>query len=430
VPGCAVVGIQWGDEAKGKVVDYLAEQVECVARFQGGNNAGHTVVVNGTEYILHLIPSGIIHAGVTCIIGNGVVIDPRVLLGEMDDLLAHGIEAEGRLWLSDCAHIIMPYHRTLDGADEDGRRQWRVGTTGRGIGPVYSDKVSRAGIRAGDLLDESLFREKLVEFLPHKNRLLCDLFGQTDPVSFDRVCDEYIKYGQRLRPHICDTVVKINSLLDDGKSVLFEGAQGALLDVDHGTYPFVTASNTVAGGVCTGLGIGPSRIDHVVGVLKAYTTRVGQGPFPTELGGGIGQLLLERGHEYGRTTGRARRCGWFDAVAARRGVMVNGVTSLALTKLDVLSGVETIKICTSYNYRGQPIDQLPSNPDALAECEPVYEKIQGWSEPISTCSSFDDLPQAAQKYLRRIEELLSCPISLLSVGPARADTIVLDNPLT
>jgi len=429
MPGYAVVGIQWGDEAKGKVIDYLAERVECVARFQGGNNAGHTVVVSGTEYIFHLLPSGIVHPKVSCIIGNGTVVDPRVLLGEIDDLAPHGIEVEGRLWLSDRAHIIMPYHRTLDGADEDGRRQWRIGTTGRGIGPVYSDKVSRSGIRAGDLLDESLFREKLVEFLPFKNRLLSKMFGHTDPINFDRVCDEYAEYGRRLRPYICDTVVKINSLLDERKSVLFEGAQGALLDIDHGTYPFVTASTTIAGGICGGLGVGPSRIDKVIGVVKAYTTRVGQGPFPTELGGRIGQRLLETGYEYGRTTGRARRCGWFDAVAVRRGVMVNGTTSLALSKLDVLSGIETIKLCTSYNYRGQPVDQLPSNPAALRECEPVYETMPGWSEPISRCRSFDELPDAAQAYTRRIEELAGCSISMVSVGPDREDTILLYDPL-
>jgi len=429
MPGYAVVGIQWGDEAKGKVVDYLAERVECVARFQGGNNAGHTVVVGGTEYIFHLLPSGIVHPEVSCIIGNGAVVDPRVLLGEIDDLAPHHIEIEGRFWLSDRAHIIMPYHRTLDGADEDGRRQWRIGTTGRGIGPVYSDKVSRSGIRAGDLLDESLFREKLVEFLPFKNRLLSEMFRHTDPLSFDRVCDEYTEYGRRLRPYICDTVVKINSLLDEGKPVLFEGAQGALLDVDHGTYPFVTASTTIAGGICGGLGVGPSRIDKVIGVVKAYTTRVGQGPFPTELGGPIGQRLLETGYEYGRTTGRARRCGWFDAVAVRRGVMVNGTTSLVLSKLDVLSGIKTIKLCTSYNYRGQPVDQLPSNPDMLRECEPVYETMPGWSEPISSCRSFDELPGAAQAYTHRIEELAGCSISIISVGPGREDTIPLYDPL-
>ncbi len=429
MPGYAVVGIQWGDEAKGKVVDYLADRVECVARFQGGNNAGHTVVAHGKEYVFHLLPSGIVHPDVSCIIGNGTVVDPRVLLDEMDKLAGHKIDYEGRLWLSDCAHIIMPYHRTLDGADEDGRRQWRIGTTGRGIGPVYSDKVSRSGIRAGDLIDESLFREKLVEFLPLKNRLLIELFGESDPISFDRVCDEYIEYGRRLRPYICDTVVKINSLLDEGKSVMFEGAQGALLDVDHGTYPFVTASTTVAGGICGGLGIGPSRIDKVIGVVKAYTTRVGQGPFPTELGGRIGQHLLEKGYEYGRTTGRARRCGWFDAIAIRRGVMVNGTTSLALSKLDVLSGIETIKLCTSYNYRGQPVDQFPSNPDALGECEPIYETMPGWSEPISNCRSFDDLPGTAQAYIRRVEELAGCPVSILSIGPARNDTILMNDPL-
>jgi len=429
VAGYAVVGTQWGDEAKGKVVDYLAERVDCVARFQGGNNAGHTVVANGSEYVLHLVPSGIVHAEVSCIIGNGTVVDPRILLHEIEELGARGITADGRLWISDCAHIIMPYHRILDGADEDTRRQWRIGTTGRGIGPVYADKVSRYGIRAGDLLDESVFREKLVEFLPYKNRLLTEIFRHTDSIGFDKVCQEYIGYGTRLEPYICDTVLEINSLLDEGKTVLFEGAQGAMLDIDHGTYPFVTASNTTAGSVCTGLGVGPSRIDGVIGVVKAYTTRVGQGPFPTELGARIGQHLLEHGYEYGRTTGRPRRCGWFDAVIARRGILINGATSVALTKLDVLTGIETIRICTSYNYRGRPVDQPPSNPDTFRECEPVYEKMPGWTEPLTKCRSFDELPANARAYVRHIEELIGCPVSLLSIGPGRDDTIVLHDPL-
>ncbi|MCD6287855.1 MAG: adenylosuccinate synthase, partial [Candidatus Hydrogenedentes bacterium] len=313
MPGYAVVGIQWGDEAKGKVVDYLAERVDCVARFQGGNNAGHTVVVNGTEFILHLVPSGVVHPDTTCVIGNGTVVDPRVLLREIEELSARNIEFDGRLWISDSAHIIMPYHRLLDGAEEDHRRQWRVGTTGRGIGPTYTDKVARSGIRAGDLVDESLLREKLVEFLLFKNRLLTEIFKGHDPLDFDEVCREYIEYGRQLAPHICDTTAKLNALIDDGKSVLFEGAQGAMLDIDHGTYPYVTSSNTTAGAVCTGLGIGPTRVNAVIGILKAYTTRVGEGPFPTELTDEIGEFIRKEGGEFGATTGRPRRCGWFDA---------------------------------------------------------------------------------------------------------------------
>lgn len=428
MPGYAVVGVQWGDEAKGKIVDYLAERVDCVVRFQGGNNAGHTVVAKGSEYILHLVPSGIVHPKVTCIIGNGTVIDPRILIREIDELSARNIDFTDRLWISDSAHIIMPYHRMLDGVEEDHRRQWRVGTTGRGIGPAYSDKVARNGIRAGDLIDESLFREKLVEFLPFKNRLLTDLFKGDDVLEFDDVCKEYTGYGTRLEPYICDTTVKLNQLLDDGVSVMFEGAQGAMLDIDHGTYPFVTSSNTSAGAICTGLGIGPAKVNAVIGIVKAYTTRVGEGPFPTELGGRFGRHLLTEGYEYGRTTGRARRCGWFDAVVARRGVMVNGTTSVALTKIDVLKGVETLKICTGYNYRGERIDQLPTNPSILRECEPVYEKMPGWDEPLDKCTSLDDFPANAKAYINRIEELIGCPISILSVGPARAQTIVVRDP--
>lgn len=428
MPGYAVVGIQWGDEAKGKIVDYLSERADCVARFQGGNNAGHTVVVGDTEYVLHLIPSGIAHPDVTCVVGNGTVIDPRVMLREIEELAARNISFDNRLWVSDSAHIIMPYHRMLDGAEEDHRRQWRVGTTGRGIGPAYADKVARNGIRAGDLTDESLLREKLVEFLPFKNRLLTEMFKGDDAMSFDDVCKEYTDYGKRLKPYICDTTVKLNQLLDEGKSILFEGAQGAMLDIDHGTYPFVTSSNTTAGAVCTGLGVGPSRVNAVIGIVKAYTTRVGEGPFPTELGGRIGQYLLTEGYEYGRTTGRARRCGWFDAVVARRGVMVNGATSVTLSKIDVLKGVETLKICTAYNYRGEQIDELPTNPAALRECEPVYEKMPGWDEPLDACTSFDEFPENAKAYVNRIQELIKCPISILSVGPARAQTIIVQDP--
>lgn len=424
MPTVAVVGMQWGDEGKGKITDLLAGEAEMVVRYQGGNNAGHTVVVRGEEFKLHLIPSGILYSDVLCVLGNGVVINPKVLLGEMDGLAGRGIDPS-RIRISDRAQVIMPYHPLLDRLEEESRTAWRLGTTGRGIGPAYVDKYFRYdAIRMVDLLDEKVFGERLSEALKHKNYLLRKLFDHPG-LDFGEIFEEYRGYAGRLRPLVTDTSLLVHQAIKEGKRVLFEGAQGTLLDVDHGTFPFVSSSNPVAGGVSPGVGIGPTLIDEVVGIIKAYTTRVGEGPFPTELSGDQASLLRDgRGREYGVTTGRPRRCGWFDAVIARYAARVNGVTSLVVTKLDVLDRFDAVKICTGYRYHGEVLSEFPASLNVLAECEPVYEELPGWRRDITGIRRYEELPGEAKAYLARLAELTGAPIAIVSVGWDRAETII------
>ncbi len=424
--GYVVVGMQWGDEGKGKVVDYLTEQVDVVVRHQGGNNAGHTVVVNGNTTILHLLPSGILHSGRQCIIGNGTVLDPAVLLKEIDGVLAAGHELEGWLFISDCAHIIMPYHKLLDKVQEQFRGEGKIGTTGRGIGPAYADKADRLGIRFGDLLNLSMFREKLAKVLEYKNAVLKSL-GES-PYDVSEVYAEYEGYAERLRPYVGNGVTLVHNALKDGKRIMFEGAQGTMLDIDHGTFPYVTSSTTVAGGVCAGAGVGPSVVRGVAGIVKAYCTRVGTGPFPTEETGEVGERLRQEGHEYGATTGRPRRCGWLDMVQLRRAALLNGATSIVLTKADVLSAFDTIRIAVAYELDGRRTDEFPSQTCQVEQVTPIYEDYPGWREDITGCKTWEELPEKAQKYFRRIEELAGVPISLVSVGPGREQTIKLTEP--
>ena len=423
-----VVGTQWGDEGKGKVVDILAEFVDVVVRFQGGNNAGHTIVVDGERLVLHQIPSGILHPRKKCVIGNGVVVDPKVLLEEMEGLERRGVKVgPENLLISEAAHVIMPYHRVFDVARERAAGKDAIGTTGRGIGPAYEDKVGRRGIRMIDLMDPQVFRKKVQDQLKEVNPYLKERF-QEKPFSLKEVVEEYSGYAERLRPFLTNTSVFLDTEMKAGRSVLFEGAQGTFLDLDHGTYPYVTGSNTVAGNACTGSGVGPTKIDGVVGIVKSYTTRVGAGPFPTELKDELGQMLRERGQEYGATTGRPRRCGWLDMVLVRDAVRLNGITDLALTKLDVLTGIPTVKICVAYQYKGKRLEEVPASTEILWECVPVYEELKGWDEDIRYAKEIEELPRAAQRYLRRIEELADVPISLVSVGSSRGDTIMIKNP--
>jgi len=425
VAGVVVVGSQWGDEGKGKITDFLAEKADLVVRYQGGNNAGHTVVVGDREFKLHLIPSGILCPNTTCVIGNGVVVDPAILIQELDDLEEKGIRTDFLL-ISGRAQVIMPYHRRLDELEEDRRGDNKIGTTRRGIGPAYLDKIARVGIRVSDLIDPEIFKEKLATVLEEKNRLLMRLYD-AQPFNLEEVVRDYQQYADRLRRYVADTSLVAYQALRQGKKVLFEGAQGTLLDIDHGTYPYVTSSHPVAGGACVGSGIGPTWIDQVMGVVKAYTTRVGEGPFPTELLDEQGERLRDKGREYGTTTGRPRRCGWLGLVILRYAVRVNGLTSLAITKLDVLDELETIKICTGYRYHGQDIDELPDTLKVLGECEPVYEELEGWQEDTTMAGTFDKLPKKAQNFLHRIEELTETPIALIAVGPRRDQTIILEN---
>lgn len=417
-----LIGAQWGDEGKGKITDFLARQADIVVRYQGGNNAGHTVVVGEEEYRLHLIPSGILYPEKMCLIGNGVVIDPAVLVAELEYLQKKGI-ATDNLRISPRAHLIMPYHKKLDEVQEEKKGQNKIGTTRRGIGPAYMDKAARTGIRVVDLLDRDEFARKLENNLEDVNFLLNRVY-EVDGFDFEEVFNEYTRYAEILRPYVADTSVILHEALDAGKKILFEGAQGTLLDLDHGTYPYVTSSHPTAGAACIGAGIGPTEIDKAVGVIKAYTTRVGEGPFPTELKDEIGQHLREKGREYGTTTGRPRRCGWFDGVAARYAARINGLDSFALTKLDVLTGVETIKICVGYRFQGEILREFPASLKVLAQCEPVYEELPGWTEDISGARDFSDLPQAAQNYVRRIEEITGTRVSLIGVGTRRSQTIV------
>jgi adenylosuccinate synthase len=419
--------MQWGDEGKGKIVDYLTRQADVVVRHQGGNNAGHTVVVNGEQTILHLIPSGILNKNSICYIGNGTVIDPAVLLEEMATLDAGGCAYDGRLFISNRAHIIMPYHKALDKAQEQFRGKKKIGTTGRGIGPAYADKADRFGIRFGDLLDTELFKERLKAVLEYKNALLTQLF-QEEPLSYDAILEEYLGYAERLRPYAADTVTMAYEDLQKGKRIVFEGAQGTMLDIDHGTFPYVTSSTTLSGGACSGAGLGPKFVDGVIGIVKAYTTRVGEGPFPTELLDATGETLRQHGKEFGATTGRPRRCGWLDCVLLRRSAIVNGTTSVALTKSDVLGPVDKILVCTAYELDGKTTQEFPAQIADLERIKPVYEEHPGWEEDISECRSWDDLPENAQRYFERIEELLGVPISLISVGPGREETIERSDP--
>ncbi|CDX05186.1 Adenylosuccinate synthetase [Desulfitobacterium hafniense] len=417
-----LIGTQWGDEGKGKVTDFLAKKADLVVRYQGGNNAGHTVVAKGEEFKLHLIPSGILYEDKTCVIGNGVVVDPKVLLEELAYLSERKVKT-GKLLISSNAHVIMPYHRLLDALEEDSRGEHKIGTTKRGIGPAYMDKTLRIGIRIMDLIDDEEFAAKLRRNLQEKNNLLTKVYS-VEPLDYDAIYQEYSGYAQKIRSLVADSSLVIDESLKAGEKVLFEGAQGTLLDLDHGTYPYVTSSHPIAGGACIGAGVGPTRINRVVGVIKAYTTRVGEGPFPTELADETGELMRQNGHEFGTTTGRARRCGWFDAVIARYAVRVSGISDFALMKLDVLSGFEKIKICVGYRVNNEVIYEFPQSQKIFKACEPVYEVIEGWQEDITGVTHFEDLPKAAQDYVRRIEQLTETQVTLIAVGPGREQTIV------
>ena len=419
-----VVGTQWGDEGKGKIVDILAHDVNVVVRFQGGSNAGHTVVNKRDTFVFHLIPSGILYRGKLCIIGNGVVIDPGALIDELDQLQAKNVKVGKNLAISQRAHLILPYHKAIEKAYEQSKGSRRIGTTGRGIGPSYADKMARIGIRMEDLVDPQLFRRKLTENLTETKVFLEHLY-RINGFQLEKVYQQYMTYAERLKEYITDTSLLLNKLINSGKSVLFEGAQGTHLDVDHGTYPYVTSSSASAGGACTGTGIGPTKIDAVLGIAKTYTTRVGSGPFPTELSDSIGEELQERGREFGATTGRPRRCGWFDGVLVRYATQVNGLTSLAVTKLDVLDGCKELRLCVGYRYGGKLYKDMPSNSEMLTECEPVYEVMQGWTTRTKGITSYKMLPVAAKKYLQRIEDLAECRIDIISTGSQREETIML-----
>ena len=422
-----VVGTQWGDEGKGKIVDLLAEYADMVVRFQGGNNAGHTMVVKGEQFISHLVPSGILQ-NKTCIIGNGMVIDPSVLLEEIDYLIGKGINVgPDNLKISEKAHIIMPYHKHVDHAREKMKGDKKIGTTGRGIGPCYEDKATRRGIRFLELIDTEVFSEKVTSIVKEKNFYLKN-FLSYETVDPESIINQYNDYAKKLAPYVTNVSIVIDEALKKGEQVLFEGAQGTHLDIDHGTYPYVTSSNTIAGNACGGAGIGPKKITDVIGIVKAYTTRVGEGPFPAELFDETGDAIQKKGAEFGATTGRKRRCGWLDTVILRNAVRLNGLTGIAITKLDVLGGLETLNICTSYEYNGKPINDFPACLKTLAACKPVCETLPGWSEDISNIRKFEDLPQNAINYLRRVEELIETPINIVSVGPGRDETIMLKNP--
>ena len=422
-----VIGTQWGDEGKGKVVDWLTDHAQGVVRFQGGHNAGHTLVIGGKKTVLHLIPSGILRPGVRCYIGNGVVVSPQALLDELATLENAGIEVQGRLTISDACPLILPYHAALDQARESAKGERKIGTTGRGIGPAYEDKVARRAIRLQDLFHRKRFAAKLGEVLDYHNFVLKQYFNAR-PVDFQKTLDQTLALAERFRPMVGDVPRLLFEAGKRGENLLFEGAQGTLLDVDHGTYPYVTSSNCVAGAAAAGSGVGPQALHYVLGITKAYTTRVGGGPFPTELYDDIGKRLASRGNEFGATTGRARRCGWFDAAALKRAIQINGVSGLCVTKLDVLDGVETLQIGVGYRVGKETLDILPSGADALAECEPIYEETPGWTESTVGIKRHQDLPRNARNYLKRIEETCAVPIDLISTGPDREETIVLRHP--
>ena len=424
----AIIGAQWGDEGKGKVVDLFTEDADIVVRFQGGNNAGHTLVVDGKQTVLHLVPSGALHPNKLCVIGNGVVIDPAILIEEIDALKAQGHLADDRmLRISEQAHVIMPYHKAIDLARERLRGKGKIGTTGRGIGPAYEDKIARIGIRFIDLLEEDTFRDKLQRNINEKNIYLTAILKEKT-LDFDEIHESYRNYRERLKGYATNTGLLLDREIRAGKRVLFEGAQGTLLDVDHGTYPFVTSSTTITGGACSGSGVGPQHIQQIIGISKAYTTRVGSGPFPTELDTPEGETLRREGREFGATTGRSRRCGWFDAVGVRHAVRMNGITGIALTKLDVLTGFKKIPICTGYRDGGEIVDEFPASSKVMRNATPVYETLDGWDTPLDNVRQFSELPSNAQKYVRRLEELVQTEIILVSVGPGREQTILLKSP--
>ena len=422
-----VIGAQWGDEGKGKITDLLSKSADVVVRYQGGVNAGHTVVVKDQTFKLHLIPSGILYPETECIIGCGTVIDPKVLIEELDQLISLNISTDNLL-ISETAHVTMPYHRLIDRASEEHRGAHKIGTTGRGIGPTYADKSERTGIRVVDLMDADTLRKQLRWTVNYKNGILEKLYG-LPPLDVEAVTAEYLEYADRLRPHVVDSSLKIYEAIRRKRNVLFEGAQGTLLDLDHGTYPYVTSSNPVAGGACVGTGIGPTVIDRVIGVAKAYTTRVGEGPFPTELHGEVGTLLCDRGAEFGTTTGRQRRCGWFDAVIGRYAVRINGLDCLAITKLDVLDEMEEIQVCVAYELDGQRCEDFPSNSRLFARCKPIYKTMPGWKRSTEACKSLEDLPSQALDYLKFLAELMGVPIAIVSIGASRDQTIIVEDPI-
>lgn len=419
-----IAGAQWGDEGKGKLVDVLTEDAQVVARYQGGHNAGHTVVINNEKFVLHVVPSGILHKGKLAVIGNGTVVNPGALLEEIDGLRSQGVEVGDNLLLSKGAHLIMPYHIALECECEKSMGSRKIGTTGRGIGPAYVDKMARTGLKVADLQFPEVFREKLQSNVERVNRLLRDIHG-AEGFSAEEIYADYMRYGEELAGHISDTDIVVNDAIDRGENVLFEGAQGTLLDVDHGTYPYVTSSSASAGGVCTGIGVGPTKIDRVLGVVKAYTTRVGSGPFPTEIRDSLGKHIQQRGGEYGATTGRPRRCGWLDFVALRHSVRINGLTGIAITKLDILDGLGEIKICTYYKCGSETLAEFPKEAALVEKCEPVYETLIGWKESTSGITSLEGLPDAARRYMRKIEEILGVEIQLISTGQRRHELIVL-----
>ncbi len=421
MPTRVVIGAQWGDEGKGKIIDIFASQSDVVVRSSGGNNAGHTVEANGQQYKLHLIPSGILNPATLCLVGNGVVVDPKVILEEIDMLTSRGIDVSN-LKIDARAHMILPYHIALDGLSESSRGKGDIGTTKCGIGPCYMEKAERSGIRMHEFVDEAVFREKFKNNLNNKNLIIEKVYGGT-PLKYEDYVEEYVGYAKRLAPYMADCTVLLYNAIKEGKKVLFEGAQGTLLDLDLGTYPYVTSSHPVSGGVCVGAGIGPTLIDECVGVVKSYTTRVGKGPFPTELFDDMGDLIRNRGNEFGTTTGRPRRTGWFDAVIVKFAVRTSGLNSIAVNKMDTLSGIPTLKICVGYKLNGEVINELPYSLDLLAKCEPVYEELPGWDEDISGCTSYDELPENAKNYIKRIEELCCVKVSNIGVGPNRTQNL-------
>ncbi len=422
-----ITGTQWGDEGKGKIVDYLASQADTVVRFQGGSNAGHTVAVNGEEYKLRLLPSGILYKGTHCVIGNGVVVDPQCMLEEMDAMTAKGIDVSG-IRLSNRAHVVLPYHKIIDGIGDEGRGANKIGTTKRGIGPCYIDRDDRIGIRVCDLIDKEEFAKKLKEILPSKNLILEKIYNHA-PLDYNEILKEYEGYADRLRPYVCDTIALLNEEVDADRKILFEGAQATMLDIDYGTYPYVTASHPISGGVAVGAGIAPKKINKVVGVVKAYCTRVGEGPFPTEQLNEVGDKLREAGHEYGTVTGRPRRTGWLDACVVRYAGLLSGIDYMAITRLDILDGFDEIKMCVNYKYNGDILNEMPASLKVLGAVEPVYETFEGWKTDISKIRSYDDLPENAKKYIRRMAEVTNIKIGIVSVGPNRDQTIVVANDI-
>lgn len=420
-----VIGTQWGDEGKGKIVDYLAQKADVVIRSQGGNNAGHTVVVNDQSFALRLLPSGILFSDKTCIIGSGVVVNPSVLLAEIDSIKARGVHISS-LEISTRAHVIFPYHIRIDEEDEKLKGEAKIGTTKNGIGPCYADKVNRIGIRVGDMLDEAVFREKLKYNVTLKNRLF-KMYYACDGFSYEEMLQEYLEYAEKIRPYVRDTDYSVNYYISQGKKALFEGAQATMLDLDHGTYPFVTSSNPTSGGACVGAGVGPRKMENIVGVVKAYTTRVGAGPFPAEQINEAGEYLRNTGHEFGTVTGRPRRCGWLDTAVVKYAAMLNSLDYLAITRLDILDGLDTIKICTGYTYEGEKIEEYPASLAVMEKVQPIYETLPGWKTPISHCRNYEELPKEARAYVERISELVGVPLGIVSVGPNRDQTIILQS---